>query len=347
MDILGIGNALLDIFWFSDDEMSLSLGLHPNKASHVSPERLDEILLAVPNPICVSGGSASNAVKAASALGAATGFIGCTGTQDREIDQWARLFRDDLASFGVDCRLENRNGTSGRCLVIHMPGELKAIACAPGVAPSIRTEQIDAEYASHAKIILLDGHILRNKTLTDHIARLCRTYGIPLAIDISSVDIASSCIVTVAEFFKDTHILLFMNSQEAVTAARTLEKLIPGDREILDEDHCIDSIFSSYTNTGPYPYIIEKRGALGARLWQCGKRYEAKTDPASAVLDDTGAGDVFAGAFLRAFLLDLPIPEILNFANKAAREALSIPGTNFDRDRFTALQGDLSAYTTP
>lgn len=344
MDILGIGNALLDIFWFSDDEMSLSLGLHPNKASHVSPERLDEILLAVPNPICVSGGSASNAVKAASALGAVAGFIGCTGTQDREIDQWANLFRDDLASFGVDCRLENRNGTSGRCLVIHMPGELKAIACAPGVAPSIRTEQIDAEYASLAKIILIDGQIFRNKALTDHIALLCRTHNIPLAIDIGSADIANEYCVAIAEFFKDTPILLFMNTLEAITSARTLEKRLPGNKEVLDEERCIDSIFSSYARTGSYPCIIEKRGALGARLWQDGKRYEAKTDPASVVLDDTGAGDVFAGAFLRAFLLNMPIPEILNFANKAAREALSIPGTNLDRDRFTALQGELSAY---
>ena len=97
MDILGIGNALLDIFWFSDDESALALGLHPNKSAHMESGRLDELLLAVQAPIFVSGGSASNSVKTAAALGIDTAFIGCTGTEDRETDRWARLFTEDLA----------------------------------------------------------------------------------------------------------------------------------------------------------------------------------------------------------------------------------------------------------
>ena len=137
MDILGIGNALIDIFCFSDDETALSLGLHPNQAIHVTSERLDELLLAVPSRISVSGGSASNTVKAAAALGASCAFVGCVGTEDRERDLWGQIFARELLSFGVQCVLENRTETSGRCLVLHMPGGLKSIACAPGAAPTL------------------------------------------------------------------------------------------------------------------------------------------------------------------------------------------------------------------
>ncbi len=342
MDILGIGNALLDIFYFSDEESSLSLGLHPNHAAHVSPERLDELLLAVPNPIYVSGGSASNAVKAASALGARTAFIGCTGTVDREDDHWARMFRSDLASFGVSCVLEHRNAPSGRCLVIHMPGGLKAVACAPGAAPLLRTEQIDEELLGQAKTVLLDGQVLRNKAVTDRISHFCRTRRIPLAIDISTSDIARNFSGAAKDLLINNETILFLNTDEALTLALALENTVPGDKGIQNEEEFIDSVFSFYTERKKnFPCIIEKRGENGARAWASGAKYEAAAEKVSCVLDDTGAGDVFAGAFLCAYLRELSLSACLAFANTSAREALFVPGSSIDRGIFRELTATL------
>lgn len=344
MDILGIGNALLDIFSFSDDETALYLGLHPNHAAHVSPERLDEMLLAISDPIYVSGGSASNAVKAASALGAATAFIGCAGTDDRETDRYSRLFHEDLASFGVRVMLENRPKTSGRCLVIHMPGKMKAVACAPGAASSLRVEQIERELISQAKIVILDGQVLRNKAVTDKIALLCRESRVILALDISTADIARSFSREVQEILVQNDAILFLNTAEAITLALALENTVPGDRGIQDESRFIDSIFSFYTTRKkPFPCIVEKMGENGARAWFAGEKHEAKTEAAENILDDTGAGDVFAGAFLQAFLRHIPVPEALSFANKAAGEVLRVPGTRLDCETFITLKNKLSA----
>ena len=101
MRIAGIGNALLDLFWFPDTEAAPVLGLHPNSTVHTDPDRMDELLLGVPAPIQVSGGSAANALKAASLLGEDCVFFGCLGSFEREYDPWAKAFLADLSDYGV------------------------------------------------------------------------------------------------------------------------------------------------------------------------------------------------------------------------------------------------------
>jgi len=72
-------------------------------------------------------------------------------------------------------------------------------------------------------------------------------------------------------------------------------------------------------------------------------RTDAPTIPADPVLDDTGAGDAFNGAFLAARLKNLPLADCLEFANAAARTTLSVPGSRFDRDAFSGLARKLAA----
>jgi len=345
MDILGIGNALLDIFCFSDDELSLSLALHPNHAAHVSPERLDELLLAVRDPIFVSGGSASNSVKAASLLGADCAFIGCVGTEDRESDRWAALFRSELSAFGVRCRLESRNAPTGRCLVIHMPGSLKAVACAPGAAPSLQISQIEGDVIAQARVVLADGQVLRNADVFERIAALCLEHKVPLAVDIGSSDIARAFGPAIQKILTENDVILFVNGDASSLLALSLANTVPSDLGPETEEQFINSIFSFYTSRNHgFPIIVETRGKNGAKAWLAGKTWIADpTAPTDHPLDDTGAGDVFAGAFLTAFLRGLTPDRTLDFANAAAGKALHTPGTRLDRDDFAELKTGLDA----
>ena len=342
MDILGIGNALIDIFCFSDDETALSLGLHPNQATHVTSERLDELLLAVPSRISVSGGSASNTVKAAAALGASCAFVGCVGTEDRERDIWGQIFAKELVSFGVQCVLENRKETSGRCLIIHMPGGLKSIACAPGAAPTIHPEQITPTLITQAKIVHLDGQVLRNAAVTDRIVSLCKEHDILLTIDGASADIIHKYTDRILDILKHNDCILFLNDNEALALAKSLEEgTISADTGLQTADEYIDTVLSFLApKKSHFPCIVQKKGSNGAKAWMKGLVYEASTDSISNPLDDTGAGDTVDGAFLAAWLNEATLEECLSFANEAAREVLMVPGTRLDEQAFTALRNE-------
>jgi len=346
MDILGIGNALLDIFSFSDEDLALRLALHPNRAAHVAPERLDELLLAVANPIFVSGGTAGNALKAASLLGLSCAFAGCVGTEDREDDRWARLFAADLAASGVSLALERRTRATGRCLVIHMPGGMKSIACSPGAAPTIDPAQITPNLIQSASQVFVDGQTIRNREAFDRIERLCRELAVPLAVDVASADIARGECATIARILSESGATVFLNEDEAFALATALEPTITPHGERCNERHdaeeTADAVFTFYARSGAgKATIVMKRGERGARCWTAAGREEAAAEAVSHPVDDTGAGDVFAGTFLAARLAGFPTAQSLEAANDAARTCLSVPGTRLDPEAFGELKARL------
>ncbi|HHU36247.1 MAG TPA: hypothetical protein GXZ47_03365 [Treponema sp.] len=342
MDILGIGNVLLDIFCFSEEDTALSLGLHPNSSVRVSPERLDELLLAITNPVYVSGGAVSNSLKTASALGFTCGAIGCIGQEDRENDRWARIITADLAAYGVQQILEERNVTTGRRLILHMPGGVTSIAWAPGAAPTLRPEQIEADLVARTSMVYLDGHLLKNTAITDRIITLCKGFSVPLVIDIGTVETASKRSSSIPEFLTRTDCVLLVNEDEAFPLAVTLESIVPGDRGMQSASSFVDSIFSFFTTKKQaFPCIVRKEGPGGATAWHRGTRIHRDTQEVAHCIDKTAAGDVFGGAFMCAFLKNAPLSDALDFANTAARHALFVPGSRLDWNDFVALRDEL------
>ncbi len=343
MDILGIGNALLDIFSFSDEDIALALGLHPNRSSHVPPERLDELLIAVPTPIPVSGGCVPNALKAASFLGLECAAVGCVGTEDREDDRWARSFMDDLAESGVRTILERRTKPTGRCLVLHMPGGMKSVACAPGAAPTLDAGQIDDALVSRARTVFVDGQTLRNRDVFEKITRACRVSKVPLAIDVAAADIVREKSAVIERLLAESGATVFLNEDEARALAVSLEKTVPVDLSGYAPNERADMVFSHYARSGSgTACIVVKRGERGAECWTAKGKTEAMTEPVRYPLDDTGAGDTFAGAFLAARLGCHSLAECLEAGNLAARACLSAPGTRLAKDDFAAIARRLS-----
>ena len=348
MDILGIGNILLDIFCFSEEDTALSLGLHPGSSVHVSPERLDELLLAVKNPVHVSGGAAPNALKAASALGFSCGVIGCTGMEDRDTDRWARILDADLAAYGVERTIEERSIATGRCLIVHMPGGVVSVACAPGAAPTIRPEQIEADITAKTRMVFLDGRLLMNPVISDRLITLCKGFSLPLVIDIGSAETAGKHGARIPEFLTRTDCILLMNEDEAFPLAAALEHTVPGDRGMQSAEELIDTVFSFYTGKiQNYPYIIRKEGPNGATAWHRGKKIHRDSNEKKYCIDMTAAGDIFAGAFMAALLKNLPLAEALDFANTAARHALDVPGSRIDWNDFADLKSELNQTHSP
>lgn len=354
-DILGIGNALLDIFWFSDEESALPLALHPNRAAHVTPKRLDEIVARIPNPVYSAGGSAANALKTARMLGASCLLIGCTGTAAGttpstaagDDDHWGSLFREEIARMGIESKIPRRNQPTGRCLVIHMPGSMTSIACAPGAAPGIDAAQITERDIASSRAVFFDGQLLRKEGLAVHTARLCATYNKPLALDIASTDMATRAAELIHAVSAETQLFLFMNQEEAAVLARAMDA---------DPACAAESMYrkiagrntrgnSSSTGgkTGKLHAVIEKRGSLGAVL-ACGEGvFTIPGIQAGQMLDTTGCGDVFEGAWLHSVLCGLSYRDAAYIANRAASAKTAWPGSLLDHSVMDALAQEISA----
>jgi len=337
IELVGVGNALVDVVAFSDEDVSEVLGLTPNKAIHVDSERFAELLVALPNPSLSSGGGAANTVKIASRLGIRSAFVGRLGSKSRGgPDRFADLFEKEMKEAGVETVLPRGDEPSGACLTIRMNGGSFAVAACPSAALGLEADDIPEDLIRRAKILVLDGYLLGREKLVERTIGIAEHFGTAIALDVGSESLAAAFAPFIARLAASASLILFMNEAETISFSSTLRKTT--DFDVNDVfDHLI-----SMTQAGPFPIIVVKRGPLGALVFAGGSRFDA---PARAVepKDETGAGDTFAAGFLAAWIRDKPLAECAALGNQVARETVSVPGTRIPPSMLRRLARPLSA----
>lgn len=321
IELVGVGNALVDVVAFSDEDVTEALGLLPNKAIHVDPHRFAELLVALPNPKLSSGGGAANTAKIAARLGIKSAFVGRVGSKERGgPDRFSLLFEKEMKDAGVHTLLTRGKESTGGCLVLHLPEDTFAIAACPSAALGLGAEDVPEDLIRMAKVLVLDGYVLGREKLVDHAISVAERSGTAIALDIGSADNAARFAPFIARLAAESSLMLFMNAAEAIAFSASLRSM-----NGLDEEDAFGHI-RSMTEQGPFPIVIVKRGPLGSVVFAGGTRFDA---PARAVKprDETGAGDTFAAGFLAAWIRDKPLAECAAFGNRVARENVSVPGT--------------------
>ena len=95
-DVVGIGNAIVDVLAQEDDDFLVRHGLRKGAMTLIDAERAESLYAAMGPAVEVSGGSAANTIAAIASLGGRGAFIGKTNN-----DQLGAIFRHDVVSLGV------------------------------------------------------------------------------------------------------------------------------------------------------------------------------------------------------------------------------------------------------
>jgi sugar/nucleoside kinase (ribokinase family) len=321
VELVGVGNALVDVIAFSDEDVAEPLGLRPNEAVHVDSGRFSELAVALPNPSLSAGGGAAGTVKIASRLGIRSAFVGRVGSKAKGgADRFAVLFEKEMRDAGVLPVLSRGPEPTGGCLVIRMPGGRFAIAASPSAAVGLGPEEIPEDLVKAAKVLVLDGYLLGREKLVERALELAERYGTAVALDAGSRSIAAAFAPFISRLAANAPLILFMNESEALAHVSALRSSAD-----MDDEDAFDHL-RAMTEAGPFPIVVVKRGPLGSVVFAGGSRFDAATravDPR----DETGAGDVFAAGFLAGWIRDKPLSECAALGNRVARETVSVPGT--------------------
>jgi sugar/nucleoside kinase (ribokinase family) len=321
IELLCIGNAMVDVFAAAEEETLGRLGL-TEAAQHVTPERMEHILGVLgisadrgdpKNAGAVrirSGGGAANAAKTAARLGIRSAFIGSVGAPRGTADPFGRLFKRDLEEAGVIPRLKPADKPTGICLYVRTGPNLR-IAASPSAALALSPEDIPEEALRSARMIVPGGYLLDRGDLVRRIMDMARRFNKTAGLDASSAALAESRAAELAAYCRDSRLILFMNEDEAAAFCRALNG--GGDRERFLRD---------LTSDGPFPVIVEKRGERGAAVYAGGRISLSPAAPVQS-MDYTGAGDAFCGAFLAAWLRGRPVEECAALGNRTAGAFLS------------------------
>ncbi|MEV4319979.1 adenosine kinase [Actinocrispum sp. NPDC049592] len=282
LDILGIGNAVLDIFARVDDTFLEAHDLVKGSMTLVDADQA-HALHADLSPIAeISGGSVANSMVVAASLGARVAYVGKVRDDDPG-DTFARDTRS--AGVGFQTAPTTSGAPTARCIVMVTPDGERTMCTFLGACAELGPEDIDAGLVSGAAVTYLEGYLWDRPRAKDAFRlamSLAHSAGRKIALTLSD----SFCVERHrAEFLAliRSHVdVLFTNEDEArsLYEVATVEEAISRLR-----DEC--------------EILAVTRGENGSYITH-GDDFHAIPAQPTTVVDTTGAGDAYAAGFLHA-----------------------------------------------
>jgi sugar/nucleoside kinase (ribokinase family) len=287
LDVVGMGNALVDILAEVEDRVLSDLGLVRGSMELVDLHRAQDIYSAVGPAVEVSGGSAANTVAGVAALGGSAGFIGRIADDDM-----GKVFVHDMLACGVELRAAvaaageggaEERGT-GRSLVMVTGDAERTMATHLGVSATLSPSDVPEDLVARGGILYLEGYLWDRPTAKEAMRH--------------AVKVAHDC---------DRSVALSLSDSFCVERhRRDLLDLVMSDVDVLfaNEEELI-RLFDART-FGAAVSAAEETGVLVAAT--CGPRgsfvvggrgpVEVPAAHAPVIVDKTGAGDMYASGFL-------------------------------------------------
>jgi len=281
LDILAVGNAIVDVLSHAKESVLEHLGLEKNTMTLISLEDSDRLYSHMVSTIARSGGSAANTVAAFAALGGKAGYVGRVKN-----DQFGKIFAQDLKSLGIEyiTPLSPEGSETGRCLVFVTPDSKRTMQTYLGSCIELSPQDLDPEQIMRAKITYLEGYAWDSSTAKETCelaAKIAKQAGRKVAITLSDHNLVNRHRESFLNFIKDNSNIVFANENEILALCKTSSL-----------DSALDSIQSVCE------IVIVTLSEKGSIILTPSARIHIPAERVLNVVDSTGAGDFYAAGFL-------------------------------------------------
>jgi len=306
-DVVGLGNALVDVITHGDDGFLAAHDLVKGSMALVDEDRATALYAAMGVGTEMSGGSAANTVAGVASFGGRAAFIG----KVRD-DQLGRVFAHDLVANGVTFmgRPAADGPSTGRCLIVVTPDAERTMSTYLGAGAEMGPDSIDPAVIGAAKVVYLEGYLFDKaeaKQAYRAASRMAHSAGRQVALTLSD----SFCVTRHLDEWRtlvDEHVdVLFGNAEEVqVLCGTSFEEAVRQLRQRVG-------------------VVVVTRGAAGSVVATPDELVEVPAE-VTTVVDTTGAGDLFAAGFLYGYTNGLPLVDCGRLGSKGAAEVISHTG---------------------
>jgi len=305
-DVVGIGNSIVDIIARCDDAFLSKNDLTKGFMRLIPAGEAGRLYEAMGPAIERSGGSAANTVAGLASFGAKCGFIGRVAT-----DQFGGIFRHDIRSLGVayNTRPVDDGEPTARCLILVTPDGERTMNTFLGVSVGFTTVDLDASLIEAAKIVYLEGYLFDRdeaKEAFKEAARIARGSGAKVALTLSDAFCVDRHRADFRTFINEGTDIIFAN-----------EKEITSLYEVNSFEEAADAVLSECE------LAVLTRSAEGSVIVSGGETITIEPEPVHAVVDVTGAGDLYAAGFLYGLTQGLALQTCGQLGSLAAAEVIS------------------------
>ena len=283
-DLIGVGNPIMDLLAHVDDAF---LAAHVAGAKGgmvlVDDNDIASLVRQVGSKIAtMPGGSVANATLGAARLGLRTTYLGKIGG-----DITAGHYLENFTAAGGDgSRFKRAPLPNGRCLSLVTPDGQRTLRTHLGAAMTLQPGEISTADFAGARHALIEGYLLFNPALAEHVIRTARAAGCTISIDLASFEVVNAARDWILAQLREGVDVVFANEDEAAALFQRRDDYQNFAREL----------------AGFGGIAAVKVGKDGAWVARGNELCRIAPVPAARVVDTTGAGDAWAAGFLYGHL---------------------------------------------
>ena len=284
-DIVGIGNAIVDVIADIEDQYLIEHELRKGLMSLVDLEGVKKISDNLNIKTIVSGGSVANSIVCLAQNNIKTAFIGKVG-QDAMGDKFIESLAREQVHFANTPQSDEAE--TGRCVVMVSPDAQRTMSTYLGISQKLNSNDINEKVIETSSIIYLEGYLwdMDDAQIAIKKATECaKNNGKKVAFSVSDV----FCIERFRDSFRalveDDADIIFANEEEA---------------KALFEVSSLDDAINKIKKMNKIFAIT--LGDKGAKIVNQSNVIQVEAKKVENIIDTTGAGDIFAAGFLLQFI---------------------------------------------
>jgi len=314
-EVLGIGNAIVDVLARVDDTLLDKRGLTKGTMQLIDEPQAEALYGELGPAVEMSGGSGANTIAGLAGLGIATGFIGKVRN-----DQLGKVFTHDIRATGTrfDTTPASEGPATARCLVMITPDGERTMNTFLGASAGLGPEDIAEAAIAGADTIYLEGYLWdppHAKAAFKKAAQIARDNDRQVALTLSDTFCVERHRESFLELIRSDVDILFANEREIMA---------------LYETDDFDEAASHVRKDAELAVLT--RSEKGSLVLRDGEAHAVKAHRVERVVDATGAGDLFAAGFLAGLARGKSLVQCAELGALAAAEIISHVGARAEAD---------------
>jgi len=312
-NIIGIGNAIVDIFVHVDDLFLKNNNLVKGSMKLMNVNDFNELKKNIRIEKIVAGGSAANTMAGISYLKGKCAFIGKISS-----DELGKMYKNSLKDINVDFHyLEKKeNLPTGASIILITPDHERTMCTFLGVSSQLSSSDINDKNILDSQLVFLEGYLWdkgESEKMFKYVINLAKKNKIKISMSLSDI----FCVTRHKEDFLDllkNHLDILIGNENEINELMSSKNLLISINQLKKFDKL----------------IVITRSEKGSLAIQNNKLISCNSVPVDKVVDLTGAGDLFAAGFLHEYINNSQIESCLKTGSVLASKIVQKIGARLN-----------------